>query len=103
MFLMMRRAFDLAYRRYTWKCDSLNAPSRAAVQRFGLSFEGVCRQAIVYNERTRDTASYAAIDAEWPALHEAFVKWLDPSNFDARGVQRQRLADFTGPILKNRG
>jgi RimJ/RimL family protein N-acetyltransferase len=103
MYLMMRRAFELGYRRYEWKCDSLNAPSRAAAQRLGLSFEGVFRQALVYKGRNRDTAWYAAIDAEWPQLRAAFERWLDPSNFDSNGRQRARLADLTAPILKARG
>jgi RimJ/RimL family protein N-acetyltransferase len=102
MFLMMRHAFELGYRRYEWKCDALNAKSRAAAQRFGLSFEGIFRQATVYKDRNRDTAWYAAIDAEWLLLQEAFSRWLDPSNFDERGQQRQRLTDLTGPILKKR-
>jgi RimJ/RimL family protein N-acetyltransferase len=100
MYLMMKRAFDLGYRRYEWKCDALNAPSRAAAQRLGLSFEGVFRQATIYKGRNRDTAWYAAIDQEWPALQSAFQQWLDPANFDANGQQRARLADLTGPILK---
>lgn len=103
MFLMMLRAFELGYRRYEWKCDALNAPSRAAAQRFGLSFEGIFRQATVYKNRNRDTAWYAAIDTEWPALREAFQLWLAPSNFDANGQQRTRLSDLTRPILKQRG
>ncbi|HEX4610372.1 MAG TPA: GNAT family protein, partial [Urbifossiella sp.] len=103
MYLMMARAFDLGYRRYEWKCDSLNAASRAAAVRLGLSFEGVFRQATVYKGRTRDTAWYAAIDAEWPALREAFRAWLDPANFDAAGRQRVRLSEVTGPIVKARG
>jgi RimJ/RimL family protein N-acetyltransferase len=103
MYLMMRRAFDLGYRRYEWKCDALNAPSRTAAQRLGLSFEGVFRQALVYKGRNRDTAWYAAIDAEWPALKTAFERWLAPSNFDAGGRQRARLAELTAPILKSRG
>lgn len=103
MYLMMRRAFELGYRRYEWKCDALNAPSRAAAQRLGLSFEGVFRQATVYKHRNRDTAWYAAIDREWPALEAAFQRWLDPSNFDAQGRQRERLADLTAPILVARG
>jgi RimJ/RimL family protein N-acetyltransferase len=92
MYLMMRRAFELGYRRYEWKCDALNAPSRAAAQRLGLTFEGVFRQATVYKGRNRDTAWYAAIDREWPALREEFVRWLDPGNFDDEGRQRTRLA-----------
>jgi RimJ/RimL family protein N-acetyltransferase len=103
MYLMMQRAFELGYRRYEWKCNAFNAPSRAAAQRLGLSFEGVFRQFAVTKGRTRDTAWYAAIDEEWPALNEAFTRWLDPTNFDERGNQRQRLSTWTGPILKQRG
>ena len=100
MFLMMRWAFESGYRRYEWKCDALNAASRAAAQRLGLSFEGVFRRAAVYKGRNRDTAWYAAIDAEWPALREAFRALLDPSNFDGHGRQRTRLTDRTRPLLK---
>jgi len=103
MYLMMKRAFELGYRRYEWKCDALNGPSRAAAQRLGLSFEGVFRQAALYKGRNRDTAWYAAIDQEWPALEAAFRQWLDPANFDANGRQRVRLADLTRPILKRNG
>jgi RimJ/RimL family protein N-acetyltransferase len=103
MYLLMRTAFALGYRRYEWKCDALNAPSRAAAQRLGLSFEGVFRQATVYKGRNRDTAWYAAIDREWPALDAAFSRWLDPANFGADGRQRTRLADVTGPLLRRRG
>lgn len=99
MYLMMRHAFELGYRRYEWKCDSLNAPSRRAAQRLGLSFEGVFRQALVYKGRNRDTAWYAAIDQEWPRLAAVFEQWLDPSNFDAEGRQHLALADLTSPIL----
>lgn len=103
MFLMMKRAFDLGYRRYEWKCNALNAASRTAAQRLGLSFEGVFRQASVSKGRNRDTAWYAAIDREWPALQAAFLRWFDPSNFDERGIQRTRLEVWTGPILNQRG
>src|SRR5205823_10297923 len=103
MFLMMQRAFELGYRRYEWKCDALNAKSRAAAQRLGLSFEGIFRQATVYKGRNRDTAWFAAIDQEWPELQVAFRRWLDPGNFDETGQQRVRLSDLTGPILKQRG
>src|SRR6185295_19695984 len=88
MYLMMRRAFELGYRRYEWKCNALNAPSRAAAQRLGFSFEGVFRQATVVKGRNRDTAWYAAIDREWPALRAAYEKWLDASNFDREGKQK---------------
>jgi RimJ/RimL family protein N-acetyltransferase len=95
MFLMMRRAFELGYRRYEWKCDVLNAPSRAAAVRLGFAFEGVFRQATVYKGRNRDTAWYAIVDREWPALARAFEAWLDPANFDAAGRQRRRLSALT--------
>ena len=103
MFLMMQWAFESGYRRYEWKCDALNAASRAAAQRLGLSFEGVFRQATVYKGRNRDTAWYAAIDRGWPALREAFLAWLAPDNFDGEGRQRIRLSDRTRPLLKQRG
>ncbi len=95
MFLMMKWAFEAGYRRYEWKCDALNKPSRRAAQRLGLSYEGVFRQALVYKGRNRDTAWFAAIDKEWPALREAFELWLSPRNFDAAGKQRERLSDLT--------
>jgi RimJ/RimL family protein N-acetyltransferase len=103
MYLMMAYAFELGYRRYEWKCNALNAPSRAAAQRLGLSFEGVFRQAVVVKGRNRDTAWYAAIDQEWPALKMAFEKWLNPLNFDEQGRQRTALAVLTAPLLKLRG
>ncbi len=103
MYLMMQRAFESGYRRYEWKCDALNAASRAAAQRLGLSFEGIFRQATVYKDRSRDTAWYAAIDSEWPALRDAFEAWLAPGNFDGRGRQRTRLSALTRPLLKQRG
>src|SRR3954452_21556915 len=103
MYLLMERAFELGYRRYEWKCDALNAASRAAAQRLGFSFEGIFRQATVYKDRNRDTAWYAAIDAEWPALREAFLTWLDPGNFADEGRQRTRLTERTQTLLKRRG
>lgn len=103
MYLMMRNTFDLGYRRYEWKCDALNAASRAAGQRLGFSYEGVFAQATVYKGRSRDTAWYAVLDGDWPALREAFTKWLDPANFDQRGRQRTRLSALTRPILRSIG
>src|SRR4030088_1912252 len=103
MYLMMKRALDLGYRRYEWKCDALNAASRGAAQRIGLSFEGVFRQAAIYKGRNRDTAWYAAIDQEWPALQPAFRQWLDPAHLDPNSQQRARLAYLTRQILKQRG
>lgn len=95
MFLLMRRAFDeLGYRRYEWKCDSLNAPSRRAAIRLGFTYEGLFRQAVTYKQRNRDTAWYSITDAEWPERKSAFESWLRPENFDAAGVQRQPLSAF---------
>ena len=95
MYLMMRRVFDeLGYRRYEWKCDSLNAASRRAALRLGFRFEGIFRQAWVVKGRNRDTAWYSVIDSDWPALRTAFERWLDPNNFDALGRQRARLEDL---------
>lgn len=98
MYLMMRWAFDAGYRRYEWKCNTLNLASRRAAQRLGFSYEGVFRQAAVVKGHNRDTAWFAAIDAEWPALKEAFEAWLSPANFDATGHQLERLGDLTGLV-----
>jgi len=103
MYLMMEQAFALGYRRYEWKCDALNAPSRMAAQRLGLSYEGVFRQATVYKQRNRDTAWYATIDREWPDLKQAFEQWLDPNNFDNDRNQKTRLSTLTAPLLKATG
>jgi hypothetical protein len=98
MYLMMRRVFDeLGYRRYEWKCDSLNAPSRAAAQRLGFQYEGMFRQATVYKARNRDTCWFSILDSEWPALKDGFERWLDPANFDAQGRQKRNLASCTEP------
>jgi RimJ/RimL family protein N-acetyltransferase len=95
MYLMMRRVFDeLGYRRYEWKCDALNAPSRAAAQRLGFRYEGMFRQATVTKMRNRDTCWFSILDSEWPALKQGFERWLDPGNFDAAGQQRQRLSSL---------
>jgi RimJ/RimL family protein N-acetyltransferase len=98
MYLLMRRAFELGYRRYEWKCNALNAPSCAAAVRLGFAFEGIFRQAAVVRGRNRDTAWYSVIDAEWPALRAAFETWLAPENFDAAGRQRLRLSDLTARV-----
>ena len=102
MYLMMRHAFELGYRRYEWKCDALNAKSRRAAERLGFVFEGVFRQATVYKSRSRDTAWYSVIDSEWPVLREAFERWLDRDNFDASGVQRTRLGDIRAALRSHR-
>jgi RimJ/RimL family protein N-acetyltransferase len=95
MVLMMRRAFEeLGYRRYEWKCDSLNAPSRRAAERLGFTYEGTFRQMHVIKGRNRDTAWFSILDSEWPALRKAFEGWLDPGNFDADGRQRRSLGEL---------
>jgi RimJ/RimL family protein N-acetyltransferase len=95
MFLMMRRVFDeLGYRRYEWKCDSLNAPSRAAALRLGFQYEGLFRQAVVYKGRSRDTTWFSIIDSEWPKLRGAYEQWLAPENFDAGGRQKRKLSEL---------
>lgn len=91
MFLMMEYAFSLGYRRYEWKCDALNGPSRASAERLGFTFEGIFRQAAVVKGRNRDTAWYSVLDGEWPDLRKRFREWLEPANFDFSGQQRTRL------------
>lgn len=83
MYLMMRRIFETGYRRYEWKCDDLNAPSRAAAQRLGFTYEGTFRQATHYKGRSRDTAWFGLIDSDWPDTRDRFERWLAPTNFDA--------------------
>lgn len=95
--LFLGRAFDdLGYRRFEWKCDALNAPSRRAAERFGFTYEGTFRQAVVYKQRSRDTAWYSIIDREWPALRAGYEAWLDPANFDERDQQRRTLRECRG-------
>lgn len=87
-FLLMQYVFDtLGYRRYEWKCDALNAPSKRAAERLGFSYEGTFRQATVYKGRSRDTSWFSIIDTEWPALRAEFTRWLAPQNFNAAGAQ----------------
>ena len=95
MFLMLDWAFSAGYRRYEWKCNALNMASRRAAQRLGFSYEGIFRQAAVVKGRNRDTAWFACIDAEWPALRECYEAWLSPANFDSAGRQIERLSDLT--------
>lgn len=102
MYLMASRVFgELGYRRYEWKCDSLNGGSRRAAVRLGFAFEGVHRQSLVYRGRNRDTAWYAMLDREWPALSKAFEAWLDPSNFDCRGRQRASLSGLVAEARRS--
>ncbi|HEX5416285.1 MAG TPA: GNAT family protein [Chloroflexota bacterium] len=95
IYLLARHAFDdLGYRRLEWKCDSLNARSRRAAERFGFRYEGLFRQHLVVKGRNRDTTWFAILDAEWPRIRAAFEKWLAPDNFDANGQQRATLGEI---------
>lgn len=94
MFLMMQQAFELGYRRYEWKCDALNAPSRRAATRLGFSFDGLFKQAIMYKGRNRDTAWYSVLDREWPRIQHGFSAWLNESNFTADAQQKRKLSAF---------
>lgn len=102
MYLMMKYVFDLGYRRYEWKCNSLNQPSINAAMRLGMSFEGLFRQATTVKGHNRDTAWFAIIDRDWPGAQDAFTAWLDPENFDATGQQKLRLSDLMAPIVEAR-
>lgn len=88
----------LGYRRYEWKCNNRNAPSKRAAERFGFKFEGIFRQHMVVKGENRDTAWYAMIDKEWPALARAYDAWLDPGNFDGGGNQKQRLEELRSAL-----
>jgi RimJ/RimL family protein N-acetyltransferase len=97
IYLLAAHSFDeLGYRRFEWKCNSLNGPSRRAAERFGFRFEGVFRNHMVVKGRNRDTAWYAITDEEWPAVRAGFQAWLHPANFDAEGHQRRPLAELIG-------
>jgi RimJ/RimL family protein N-acetyltransferase len=92
MYLLARYVFeDLEYRRYEWKCDALNLPSRRAALRLGFTFEGIFRQHMIVKGKNRDTAWYSMLDTEWPAKKRAFEQWLHPSNFDPHGNQKTPL------------
>jgi RimJ/RimL family protein N-acetyltransferase len=96
-YLLARYAFEtLRNRRYEWKCDALNAPSRRAAERYGFVFEGVLRQHSIAKGRSRDTAYYSMLDSEWPVRKAAFERWLAPDNFDAQGNQKTSLSALNG-------
>ena len=95
LYLLMSRVFDeLGYRRLEWKCDALNSRSRAAAVRFGFTYEGTFRQAVVVRGRNRDTAWFSLLDHEWPAVKQGYAAWLDPANFDASGQQKVPLSQL---------
>jgi RimJ/RimL family protein N-acetyltransferase len=103
LYLFASNAFALGYRRFEWKCDSCNLPSRAAAVRYGFTYEGMFRQAIVYKDRNRDTCWFAIIDRDWRAgLEAAYLRWLEPANFDAAGNQKLRFSDLTAPYVHAR-
>lgn len=102
MYLMMKHAFELGYRRYEWKCNSLNQPSVNAAMRLGMSFEGLFRQATVVKGHNRDTAWFSIVDRDWPVAKQAFETWLAPANFDSDGKQLSSLSDLTAPIVEAR-
>ena len=102
MYLMMKYAFDLGYRRYEWKCNALNTKSRYAAQRLGFSYEGVFRQMSISKGRNRNTAWFAAIDKEWPALKASFETYLSDDNFAADGRPKKALSGLTKPLLYKR-
>ena len=96
-YLIARYAFEtLGYRRYEWKCNSLNAASRRAAERFGFTYEGIFRQHMIVKGRNRDTAWFSMLDSEWPARRLAFERWLAPENFGADGRQKVSLAALNG-------
>lgn len=93
MYLMARHVFEeLGYRRYEWKCNALNGPSRRAAQRLGFTFEGIFRQHMIVKGSNRDTAWFSMLDSEWPARKAALERWLDPANFDVDGRQKSSLS-----------
>ncbi len=99
-YLFARYVFDdLGYRRFEWKCDALNAPSRRAAERFGFTYEGHFRRAVIVKGRTRDTTWFAMVDDDWPKLKVAYEHWLDPANFDAAGQQKASLGGLTAAAL----
>ena len=101
MYLMMRNAFHLGYRRYEWKCDALNKASCGAALRLGFQYEGTFRQARINKGRNRDTAWYSVIDKDWPQLQSAYEQWLDPSNFSDNGQQHKRLSLLTAAVVSH--
>lgn len=94
IFLMARQVFEgWGYRRLEWKCNALNAPSRRAADRFGFAYEGTFLQHMIVKGRNRDTAWFAMLDGQWPAIRAGFERWLEPANFDADGQQRRSLRE----------
>ena len=96
-YLLAKYVFEtLGYRRYEWKCNALNAPSRRAALRYGFTFEGIFRQHFIVKGRNRDTAWFSMLDSEWPARKAAFERWLAAENFDTQGRQKVSLSSLNG-------
>ncbi|POM66666.1 Gcn5-related n-acetyltransferase [Phytophthora palmivora] len=103
MYLLAVNAFQLGYRRYEWKCDSLNLPSRNAAARLGFTYEGTFRQLIVYKGRNRDTSWFSITDGDWNGgLKSAYERWLEPNNFDENGQQKLKLSELTASFVHGR-
>ena len=101
--LMAKHVFeDLGYRRYEWKCDNNNEPSKVTAARYGFTFEGVFRQHMISKRKNRDTAWFSMIDSEWPGINDAFEAWLAPENFGSDGKQKRRLEDIRADLEKER-
>lgn len=100
--LMIRWAMDAGYRRFEWKCNALNLPSRRAAIRLGFSYEGVFRQHMIIKGHNRDSAWFSIIDSEWPELRKPYDRWLAPENFSADGAQRESLSELTAAAVPNR-
>lgn len=98
IFMMIDKAFELGYRRVEWKCNDLNTPSMNAAKRFGFTYEGTFRQAMIVKDHNRDTAWFSIIDSEWPTLKSKYLKWLDDSNFDEDGKQKVALSELIDSI-----
>jgi len=101
MYLMMKHAFEIGYRRYEWKCNARNDGSRRAAERLGFTFEAIFRQHMVYKGMNRDTAWYSIIDGEWPRVRAGFERWLDPGNFDSNGRQRSTLETWRAAVKRS--
>lgn len=101
MRLLAGYVFDLGYRRYEWKCNALNAPSRKAAQRLGFSYEGLFRQAMIVKGRNRDTAWFSMLDGEWPQIRQGFDRWLSPENLE--GGQSLRLGALNRATIPGHG
>ncbi|MFM7320777.1 MAG: GNAT family N-acetyltransferase [Armatimonadota bacterium] len=98
--LWIDHAFALGYRRIEWKCDVLNAPSRSAARRLGFSFEGIFRNHRSVRGRSRDTAWYAIVEQDWPALRAIHREWLAAHGNEPGAGPAFRLSERTAPLRR---